>query len=86
MLTESYSFTELRAICLIIFELIKILVFFPPDDTLEEIYETGPGDVVHLLTLIQENGMSETVGMKDLLREYLTIVVEVIDSEPAQVA
>jgi len=30
--------------------------------------------------------MSEPVGMKDLLRENLAIVVEVIDSEPAQVA
>ena len=41
--------------------------------------------MVHMLPLIQEDGMSETVGMKDLFRKDLTIVMEVIDPESAEV-
>ena len=65
--------------------LIKILVFLLPDDTLEQIDETGPRDVVHMPAFIQEDGMSEPVGMQDLLREDLPIMMEVIDPESAEV-
>ena len=76
---------QLFAIDFILFVLIKILVFFLPDDTLEQVNETGPRDVVHMLVLIHEDGMSETVGMQDLFREDFSIVVEIIDSESAEV-
>ena len=69
----------------ILFVLIKILVFFLSDDTLEKINETGPRDVIHMLALVQEDGMSESVCMQDLLREDLSIMMEVIDSEPAKI-
>ncbi len=89
MLTKSHWFLHHFAIDFIIFWLIKILVeilvFFLPDDTLEQINETGPWDVVHMFALIQKNGVSKPVGMQDLLRENLSIVVEVIDSESAEV-
>ena len=73
-------------IVFIISFLIKILLFFLPDDTLEKIDETGPRDVVHMLTFIHKNGMSEPVGMQNLLRKNLTIVMEIIDPESAEVA
>jgi hypothetical protein len=38
-----------------------------------------------MLPFIQENGMSETVGMQDLFRKDLSIVMKVIDSESAEV-
>ena len=76
---------QLFTIGFILFVLIKILVFFLPDDTLEQVNETGPRDVVHMLVLIHEDGMSETVGMQDLFREDFSIVVEIIDSESAEV-
>ena len=85
MLTESHRFLQLFTIGFILFVLIKILVFFLSDDTLEQINETGPRDVVHMLTFIQEDGMSEPVCMQDLLREDLSIVMEVTDSESAEV-
>ena len=86
MLTESHWFLQHFTIDFIIFCLIKILVFFLPDDTLEKINETRPRDVVDMLAFIQEDRMSEPVGMQDLLRENLSIVMEVIDSESAEVA
>ena len=76
---------QLFAIDFILFVLIKILVFFLPDDTLEQVNETGPRDVVHMLVLIHEDGMSEPVCMQDLFREDFSIVVEIIDSESAEV-
>ena len=42
--------------------------------------------MVYMLSLIHEDGMGETVGMQDLLREDFSIVVEVIDPESAEVA
>ncbi len=42
--------------------------------------------MVYMLSLIHEDGMCETVGMQDLLREDFSIVVEVIDPESAEVA
>ena len=86
MLTKSHRFLQLFSISFILLTLIKILVFFLSDDTLEQINETGPRDVVHMLAFIQEDGMSEAVCMQDLLRENLPIVMEVIDSESAEVA
>jgi hypothetical protein len=77
---------QLFTIAFLVFILIKILVFFLPDDTLEQVNETGPRDVVHMLALIQKDGMSEPVCMQDLFREDFSIVVEVIDSESAEVA
>ena len=77
---------QLFTIDFLVFILIKILVFFLPDDTLEQVNETGPRDVVHMLALIQKDGMSEPVCMQDLFREDFSIVVEVIDSESAEVA
>ena len=85
MLTKSHWFLQLHSIDLIIFLLIKILVFFLPDDTLEQVNEAWPWDVVHMLARIKENGMGETVGMQDLFREDFSIMVEVIDPEPAEV-
>ena len=38
-----------------------------------------------MLARIKENGMGETVGMQDLFREDFSIMVEVIDPEPAEV-
>jgi hypothetical protein len=38
-----------------------------------------------MLALIQKDGMSEPVCMQDLFREDFSIVVEVIDSESAEV-
>ena len=76
---------QLFAIDFFVFELIKILVLFLPDDTLEQINETRPRDVVHMLSLVQEEGMSEAVCMQDLFRENLSIVMEVIDSESAEI-
>ena len=76
---------QLFAIRSFIVILIKILVFLLPDDTLEQIDETGPRDVVHMLAFVHKDGMSETVGMQNLLREDLSIVMEVINSESAEV-
>ena len=42
--------------------------------------------MVYMLSLIHEDGMCETVGMQDLLREDFSIVVEVINPESAEVA
>ena len=66
--------------------LIEILISFLSDDTFKQIYEARPRDMVYMLSLIHEDGMGETVGMQDLLREDFSIVVEVIDSESAEVA
>ena len=85
MLTKSYCVLMLIAIDSFVIFLIKILIFSLPDDTLKEVYETGPGDMVHLLALIQEDRMGKTVRMQDLFREDFSIVVEVIDSESAEV-
>ena len=76
---------QLFTIDFLVFILIKILIFFLPDDTLEQVNETGPRDVVHMLALIQKDGMSEPVCMQDLFREDFSIMVEVIDPEPAEV-
>ena len=38
-----------------------------------------------MLAFFQEDGMSESVCMQDLFREDFPIVMEVIDSEPAEV-
>ena len=65
--------------------LIEILISFLSDDTFKQIYEARPRDMVHMLSLIHEDRMCETVGMQDLLREDFSIVVEVIDSESAEV-
>ena len=39
-----------------------------------------------MLSFFHENGMSETVGMQDLFRENLSIVMVIKDSESAEVA
>ena len=39
-----------------------------------------------MLAAIDENRMSETVGMQDLLRKNFPVVMEVIDPEPPQIA
>ena len=40
--------------------------------------------MVHMLCRVQEYGVSEPMGMQDLLREDFSIVVEVIDSNSVE--